>query len=135
MLVPPDAEAAITAELTDGLAAAGLPPVPIASQLPAEPLPGSFLRVLAAGGLDRDPVTDQPTLIVECYSDDPAIAARTAILARGVLMTAAGVGMLGGTPCYGVRLVEGTVNLPNDDVPDRVRYAFTISTDLRMAVA
>lgn len=140
LVIPPDAERAVSDELRAGLAAAGLPEQLIASHvpgfgLPEAALPDEFVRVLAAGGVERDAVTDRPTIAVECYGTDGAAAAHTASVARAVLNRAARAGSLGGIPCYGIRLATGTVNLPHPDVPDRIRYTFTISTDLRMAVA
>lgn len=131
LLVAEDVEAAFIRELggalpTHGFAAAAGTKIP-------DPMPTEFSRVVVSGGVDRDLVTDRPSVTVEYFAVKEVRAERGAAYARAVLEAAGRVGVLGGVTCYGVSTFGRPVNLPHPLVPDRFRYQFTVSADLRKA--
>lgn len=129
LLVAADVEAAFIAELN-----AALPPVGFdvrtATKIPYS-RPNEFVRVVVVGGTDRDLVTDSPTVAVEFFAVKEIRAERGAAYARAVLERAARSGSVGGFTCYSVSTLGRPVNLPIESVPDRFRYTFTCSADLR----
>jgi hypothetical protein len=95
------------------------------------PRPSEFIRIIVVGGTDRDLVTDSPTVAVEFFATREIRAERGAAFARAVLERAARAGSIGGVTCYSVSTFGRPVNLPMESVPDRFRYTFTSSADLR----
>lgn len=129
LLVAADAEKALVDEL-----AAELPTFDftesVGTRIPQD-WPDEFVRVIATGGIERDLVTDQPSLTVEYFAVKEGRAERGAAYALGVLQAAGRAGVMGGVTCYGVTAFGLPVNLPHPQVPDRYRYQFTVSVDLR----
>ena len=125
-----DAEVAVFSELNGSLAAAGESGVTAGTIIP-KPRPPKFIRIIVTGGTERDFLTDSPVIVVECFATLESHAANLAATARAILSRAGRNGILGGVTCYGVTSVGRPVNLPMESVPDRFRYTFTISADLR----
>lgn len=136
LLVPADAEVAVIAELSDVLTTRGYPGVTlgqstIATKIPTRsPKPARFVRVVGAGGANRDLVTDTHTIAVEGYDEDEQGARDLTALCVAVLEAAARTGTLGGLPCYSA---AGGVpaNLPHPDVPTHYRFTSTLTVALR----
>ena len=125
-----DAEKALYTELNTALPLVGQPGVVAATKIPSV-RPPKFIRVIVTGGTERDMVTDSPIAVVECFAPLEGAAAELASRARAVLSRAGRIGIIGGITCYGVGIVGRPVNLPMESVPDRYRYTFTVSVDLR----
>lgn len=129
VLVGADAELALITEL-----AAQLPTFDftdaVGTRIPKD-RPGEFVRVIVTGGVERDLVTDQPSITVEYFAVRESRAERGAAYSLGLLQAAGRAGVLGGAVCYGVAAFGLPVNLPHPQVPDRYRYQFTVSVDLR----
>ncbi|WP_066041905.1 hypothetical protein [Herbiconiux solani] len=132
IIVAEDAELAAVTELKQRLPDTGEVNPIVATSIPATQ-PPEFFRVIVTGGTDRDLVTDNPSITVEAYALREARAERMAARAHAVLLAAARAGSMGGVPCYQAQSFARPGNLPNPLVPDRRRYTFTISADLRMA--
>lgn len=132
VLVAEDVEAAFMLELDEALPDHGFGSAKSGTKIP-DPRPDEFVRVVLAGGVERDLVTDRPTVTVEFFAVKELRAARGAAFARAVLEAAGRAGDLGGVTCYGVSVFSLPVNLPHPLVPDRFRYQFSVSADLRKA--
>lgn len=104
-------------------------------QIPSDPVPDGFFRVLPAGGFDRDIVTTVPTIIIESFDIDEDTASTRLGTAIGHLQADGRGGMLGGVVCYGVRLISMPSSLPMPSLPTHHRYTVTISAALRGSVA
>ncbi|KAA9133759.1 hypothetical protein [Microbacterium caowuchunii] len=124
ILVPADDEVAVVDELK-----ARMEPR-VGTKIP-NPRPAEFLRVLNVGGVERDLVSDSPTLTIEAFAENETRARRLCALAVAYLQAAGRRGSLGGVTCYGVRIVALPANLPMPTVPDRSRFTATVSLDLR----
>lgn len=131
LLVAPDAEEEIRREL---LAWPFLSGMPVSTDLPKDPKPPGFVRVVRTGGAERDMVTDEATCTVECFSESETTASRLAALSRAALSAAARDGRMGNATCYGAQILAAPANLPHPDVPTHHRYTFTMSVELRMLV-
>lgn len=129
LLVPADVEVAVRTELLGVLPALGFAG-PVGTQIP-EGRPVEFLRVLIAGGFGRDLVTDSVTVTVESFAEEEKRASDAAGVALAALEAAGRAGSLGSVPCYRVQVFALPQNLPHPGVPDRFRYQFTVSVDLR----
>lgn len=125
-----DAEEAIYTELNTYLPSAGETGVNASTKIP-KIRPPKFIRVIVTGGDERDFLTDSPTVVIECFALLESQAADLAAVARAILSRAGRNGSMGAVTCYGVRVAGRPVNLPMETVPDRFRYTFTISADLR----
>lgn len=131
LLIGVDVEAAVIAELNTRMA---LTPYPVSAGTKIKDDP-EFIRVLAAGGPERDLVTDERTVTIEGWSTQEARAERICAFAIGVLQAAARDGRIGPATGYRVQVFGLPVNLPHPDVPSKYRYTATISVDLRKVVA
>jgi hypothetical protein len=121
--LPVDVEQAIITELS--------PRHTIGSSLPAV-LPAQFIRVLAAGGFERDMVTDSFIVTLESFATRESTA--RAQLARAVAWLAQKVldeHTVGGAVAYRFQLTAVPQNFPNPDVPTHKRYIATLTLDLR----
>lgn len=140
LLVTPDSELAVLAELSTVLPANGWPGMTMAAGLVGTKIPSgsskpaAFVRVLTVGGLGRDLVTDTPTLVVEGWHESEAKARDLCALSVAILEAAGRAGSLGGVTCYGVEVSGLPGNLPHPGVPDRFRYTATLSVALRKQV-
>jgi len=133
LLVLADIEAAVIAELEATLPAHGFA-AHIATKLPPQSTaakPDEFVRVITVGGTDQTLVSAAPRVAVECFARVEARAQRLAAFALAALQTAGRSGTLGGLVCYRVTAEALPGNLPMGSVPDRARYTFTISADVR----
>lgn len=123
MLVPADPEQAIIDHLA--------PFYTIATKLPQSP-PDTFLRVLAAGGIQRDLVTDEFLVTLEAFSTLESTAQQALGRAMGRLADAVEQnGHLGDEVCYIVNAASTPSNYPNPDVPTHSRYIVTLTVVLR----
>ncbi len=129
LLIPADAEAALVAELNDGMPTLGYAG-PWGTRIPLT-RPREFGRVVAVGGAGRNLVTDSPTATIEAFADTETRAQRMCAHAVAVVQRAARAGVLGSTTCYAARVVSLPSNLPMPSVPDRFRFTATVSLDLR----
>ncbi|MEX1078882.1 MAG: hypothetical protein WED09_07225 [Homoserinimonas sp.] len=135
LLVGEDVEVAFITELDGAMPAIMETGVAAGTKIPGgDDKPTEFIRVVLSGGAERDLVTDSPTVTVEYFAVKEGRAARGAAFALAVLQRAGRVGSLGGVPCYGVTSFSLPANLPHPEVPDRFRYQFTVSADLRKSV-
>ena len=129
MLIPADDEPAVVVELRARLA------VPVSTVIPSgsppKARPAEFVRVVSAGGAQRDLVSDAMTVAVEGFAESEARARRLCAEAVGYLQAAGRDGVLGGEVCYGVQVFGLPANLPHPLVPDRFRYTATVSVELR----
>lgn len=130
VIVGADPELAAITELDAGLPGVGQSVVDVSGSVP-NPVPSKFIRVVAAGGTQRDLVTDSPTLIVEAFAVRKVDAVRLALDAKAVLVAAGRAGVMGGVTCYRVRVISLPQNLPLPSLPGHHRYTFMVSADLR----
>lgn len=135
LLIPADGELAAITALDQGLAGTPFADAPAATQIPDSPKPARFVRVVSAGGSQRDLVTDEATLVVDAFAVDEVDARDLAAYCVAVLQRAGWVGRLGDVVCYGVDVGGIPANLPHPDVPDRYRYTVTATAALRRAAA
>ncbi len=126
VLVPADDEVAVVAELNARMDA------PAGTRIPL-PRPPEFVRVVSAGGVERDLVSDTFTLAVEGFAATETAAQRLCAFAIAYLQSAGRSGILGGITCYGVGVTALPANLPMPSVPDRYRFTATITVSLRRA--
>lgn len=123
MLVPADVEQAVIDQLA--------PFYTIATKLPQSP-PDLFLRVLSAGGIQRDLVTDEFLVTLEAFGTLESTAQQALSRASGRLYDAMeGTGHLGDEVCYSVKASSVPSNYPNPDVPTHSRYITTLTVVLR----
>jgi hypothetical protein len=132
ILVPADAEVAAVAELNTRMPDVGFD-VNAGTRIPGD---GSeeFIRVTAAGGAERDLVTDSPLLFIEGFATNESRAERITAHSVAVLQAAGRAGSLGGIPCYRVRVLSLPANLPLSTLPDRFRFRATVSPELRRSI-
>src|SRR5690606_33641294 len=124
LLIPVDAELAAIAEIRASLVGTAFAAAPVGTKIPSrEPKPRQFVRVVAAGGSQRDLVTDEPLLTLEAFCDDEGAARDLAALLVAIVQRAGRVGRLGGQVCFGVDLAGLPANLPEPDVPTHFRYS------------
>lgn len=133
LLVGVDVEKELITELDARMAATPYP-VKAHTQIPPNPRPGEFIRVIAAGGAERDLVTDSRTVTLEGWAETETRAERICSYALAVVYAAARAGTVGAAVCYYVASFGLPVNLPHPQVPDMYRYQTTISVDLRKVV-
>lgn len=126
LIEPTDAEQAVIDELTPrGFS--------IGTSLP-DPLPDRFQRVVSAGGVQRDLVTDSPTLVVEAFHKRESLALADANRMLTILQAAARENHLGTATAYRLQVVSLPQNYPLPSVPSHLRYVFTIQPDIRRRV-
>ena len=126
LIEPTDAEQAVI----DELSARGFS---IATVIP-DPLPSGFQRVVAVGGIQRDLVTDTPTLVVESFHKQESTAAQNANRMLAILQAAVREQHLGDETAYRLQIVALPQNYPLPTVPSHKRYVFTIAPDIRRRV-
>ncbi len=129
-IIPADGQKLVIEELN---ARAGSPPN-AAGRIPDDPLPDAFIRILPAGGFDRDIVTTVPTIIIESFALDDDTAATNLNDALAAMGAAARAGSMAGTQCYVVRFISMPSSLPMESLPTHTRYTATISAALRSTV-
>lgn len=123
MLVPADPEQAIIDHLSPFYATS--------TKLP-QTLPNLFIRVLAAGGVQRDLVTDEFLVTLEAFGTLESTARQLLAEAIGRLDYAVETnGHLGDEVCYNVNAASVPSNYPNPDVPTHSRYIVTLTVVLR----
>jgi len=123
LLVPVDIEQVLIDELSPNYA--------IASSLPAA-IPAVFLRVIAAGGVQRDLVTDTFTVTLEAFAATETAARDALMLAVAHLQSTQQLtGQLGGHPCGRLQIASLPQNLPFPTVLTHKRYITTLVPDLR----
>ena len=90
---------------------------------------------MAAGGTERDMITDRFTVTLEGWSTSEGEARR--ICAHGIayLQQAAREKHVGSSTCYGVDVFGLPANLPFPGIPDRYRFTATVSIDLRRSTS
>lgn len=97
------------------------------------PRPAEFARVLGVGGIQRDQVTDVPTLAVEAWAASRTRAAALAQELRAVVHALEGRSFAG----YTVQDVDeyaGPGDLP-DPLSDQSRYSATYAVTIRSEIA
>lgn len=122
ILIPADPEQAIIDALS--------PFYTIGTSIP-ETKPAVFLRVVGAGGFQRDLVTDTFTVTLEAFAKLESTARTTLATAIGRLQLAAERGTLGSETAYRLQVVAPPQNLPIPSVPSHKRYIATLAPDLR----
>lgn len=123
ILVPADAEQAFIDELS--------PHFTIGTSLP-QTLPALILRVVSAGGTQRDMVSDTFTVVLEVFATREQAAQQAIAQAVGRLQAAQlRDNKIGGVTCYRLQVAALPQNLPNPAVPTHKRYIITLAPDLR----
>lgn len=118
-----DVEQAIITELS--------PNHTIGSSLPAT-LPAKFIRVVAAGGFERDMVADSFIVTLESFASRETDALTQLGHAVAWLKEKALVAhAIGGATCYRLQITSLPQNFPNPNVPSHKRYIATLTLDLR----
>lgn len=124
LLLPADVEQAIIDELNPQ-------GVPTASSL-LDPMPASQLRVVSAGGFQRDLTTDSHLVTLESFAKLEHFARSNLAMAVARLQIRQQVNhMIGNEVCYGVTVAGALQNLPLSSLPSHKRYIVTLSLDLR----
>jgi hypothetical protein len=125
VLTPTDVEQAVIDELGGA----------VGTSLPGA-MPDEFVRVVAAGGFERDLVADQPLVTIEGFARREQRA--RALTSSAVARLAAAVRQnhsVGGVPAYRLSVGALPQNLPLASVPTHLRYIATIALDLRRSVS
>ena len=128
LLIPSDDEVALVTGLSARM------DVHVGTRIP-NPRPEEFIRVVSAGGAERDLVSDSFTLTVEGFAATEGRARFLCASAIAHAQAAGREGRLGGVVCYGVGVASLPANLPMPSVPDRFRYSATITAALRKVAA
>lgn len=97
------------------------------------PRPEEFVKVIAVGGVQRDPVTDVPTLAVEAWAATRSRAAALAQEVRAIVHSLAGSTFAGFT-VQDVDEYAGPGDLP-DPLSDQSRYSATYAVTIRSEIA
>lgn len=124
VLMPADDEAEVASELN-----ARMTPQ-IGTRIPST-RPAEFGRVVSVGGIQRDLVTDSPTLVLEGFGKTESTARNVCARMLAELQAAGRDGLIGNVAAGRVRVFSLPANLPLPSVPDRFRYTATVSVDLR----
>jgi hypothetical protein len=102
--------------------------IQVLNRIPNPRLP-EFILVLGVGGVQRDPVTDVPTLAVEAWANTRTRASELARQARAIIHSLEGSGTAG----YAVPEVAefaGPADLP-DPLSNQFRYTATYAVAIR----
>ncbi|WAB09063.1 tail terminator [Arthrobacter phage Chridison] len=99
----------------------------MASTAVPNPRPPEFVILRRVGGVMRDLVTDEPTILVEAWSSTETKAARLANEVRGLLHWYTEID---GYSILGCDEISGPVNLP-DGLSAQVRYTATYVVAIR----
>lgn len=126
IVIPPDAESLIELGLQLRLDQLWDKPVHVGLSVP-NPRPSEFVVVIRAGGVMRNKVTDEPTIIVEAWSDRGSRAWQLANLCRGIMHWFTEIN---GHAVYDVSEFAGPGNLP-DPLTGQSRYTATYSVPIR----
>lgn len=136
LLVSVDSEIAAITEIRASLVGSAFASAKVGTKIPSQsPKPRQFVRVISAGGSERDLVTDEALLTLEAFCDDEGDARDLAALLVAIVQRAGRLGRLGGCVCFGVDVAGLPANLPHPDIPDRFRYTATVSAALRRVAA
>lgn len=121
--IPTDVEQAVIDELTSVYT--------IGTSIP-DPVPAAFLRVNAAGGVERDLVTDSPVFTLESFAALEGTARDNLAAAIARLDYAAHfLRAVGGKTAYRFSIAGLPQNFPFPSLPTHRRYIATLSLDLR----
>lgn len=128
VIVFADSVALAISHLSDQLPLYGWPNIPVRKNIP-NPRPESFVRLFRSGGMSRDVVVDEATVVVECWGATDEDAADLTSVVRGLLVAMTGT-VVDETQCYRVRELSGPVDLP-DGLSDHVRMTWMVSVESR----
>jgi hypothetical protein len=123
VLGPPNAEAAVV-----GLLALELVPVVVGTRIP-NPRPVSLVRVQRVGGVERNFIQEQPTLLVECWGPTQTAAWDLAAKAWSLLQGRDTLEFNGME--LRERHLSSPVNYP-DPSTSSPRYQFTLQTTINL---
>lgn len=124
----PDAEGAVIAELAQRLEAAG-DTARVVGTTP-DPRPPRFVRVIRTGGPASSFLMDRAQVTVEAWDDDEVAAGKLAQLCRAWIWAAARAGDLQGIAFHYLEEFGGPARLP-DPQTGQYRYTWTCSIELR----
>lgn len=127
VIVFPDVEQLVCDFLPDELAARSWD-VTVGTRVP-NPRPSKFVRVLAVGGVRRNLVQGNPTVVVEGWADKESDARNLCDLARALVVSMAQRDDLPST-VYRVDELSGVANLPDPDSAQS-RYTVTLALLIR----
>ncbi|ALY08925.1 tail terminator [Arthrobacter phage Savage2526] len=99
---------------------------PVGTKVP-NPRPNEFVIIRRVGGIQRDLVTDEPTILVEVWAATETRAVRVAQIIRGLLHS---YSQIGEYSILGCDEISGPVNLP-DGLSAQVRYTATYVVAIR----
>lgn len=125
LLIPADPEEAVVNGLRGPVTA------PVGTRMPKNPLPASFGRVIASGGVQQSLVHDRFTVTLEGFGETETAARNLCARMIGAAQASVLTGALGGFTCYGVQVLALPANDPLPTLPTRYRYSATITIDLR----
>ncbi|ATW58730.1 tail terminator [Arthrobacter phage Urla] len=94
---------------------------------PPNPRPSEFVIIRRVGGVQRDLVTDEPTILVEVWAATETRASRVAQIIRGLIHS---YSEIDGYAILGCDEISGPVNLP-DGLSAQVRYTATYVVAIR----
>lgn len=106
---------------------------PVGHDVP-DPRPDEFVTVVRGGGVRQTVVSDNPTLLFECWGPTPEAAMDVAQLIRAYVNALPYERVVDGVPVYRVNEVAGPADLP-DPVSNQPRVVFTTQVHLRGATA
>lgn len=129
LVAPPDAEAEIAAHLAARLHALG-DTAAVATHIP-NPAPSRIVRVIRAGGVKLDLITDAALMITECCDDDEVAAADLARKVRAIIFQSA-PGYVNSVWCSEIR--EGGTAFEPDPETLKPRYVITAEWHLQCSV-
>ncbi|ALY10739.1 tail terminator [Arthrobacter phage Suppi] len=99
---------------------------PVGTKVP-NPRPSEFVILRRVGGVRRDLVTDEPTILVEVWANTESRAVRIAAIIQGLLHS---YSQIGEYSILGCDEISGPVNLP-DGLSAQVRYTATYVVAIR----
>lgn len=136
LLILADPEVAAIAELEAAQTGTAWASAHVGTKIPTDdPKPDLFVRVVAAGGSQRDLVTDEHLLVLDAFATREQDARDLDAWCVAVIQRAAISGALGAAVCSEVKVAGVPANLPDPDVPDRFRFTATVSVALRRVTA
>jgi hypothetical protein len=127
-IIFPDAEDAVRAYL------AGRVDASVYTAILPPQLPDKSVTITRTGGVERDIVTDEPMLSIDCRSNKGSVAERLAASVRSWLGVASREGRLGDVTLYEVVEVSGPYFNPDPVNPTQQRYTAIYRIALRGAV-
>lgn len=124
----PDAEAAVIAELSARLEADG-DAARVVGTTP-NPRPSRFVRIIRTGGPASSFLVDNAQITLEAWDDDEDAAILLAQKCRAWIWAAERAGELNGIPFYALQEFGGPARLPDPDT-GQYRYTLTVAIELR----